>query len=329
MYGACIFCHSSLGRNEVVEPFPVGRRLAFDGATGRLWVVCPHCARWNLTPLEERWEAIEECERLFRDARHRVSGENIGLAQLPGELVLVRVGRPVLAELAHWRYGSTLTEQWRRGRWGRAAVRAAKVGFAVTAMMPYVNYAYAVIGPVAMVVGDLLDRRVIARVPLAGGERLALDRDDLRDVRLLRDPSTDAGWELEIPHRGGITSLRGEPAIQAGAQVLAVLSRGGAPAVEVEGALEQLRGVRAPDEIFRLASDQLRASGHLNVTALPRTSALALEMAAQEARERRALAGELAELERAWKDAEELAKIADDLLLPASVRQRLDQLLRR
>lgn len=36
----------------------MGRRLAFDGAKGRLWVVCRKCKRWNLTPLEERWEAI-------------------------------------------------------------------------------------------------------------------------------------------------------------------------------------------------------------------------------------------------------------------------------
>jgi len=63
MYATCLFCHSGLGKNEVVEEFPVGRRLAFDAANGRLWVVCGACGRWNLSPLEERWEAIETCER--------------------------------------------------------------------------------------------------------------------------------------------------------------------------------------------------------------------------------------------------------------------------
>ena len=77
-----MFCHSSLGSNEAIEHFPVGRRLAFDAAKGRLWAVCRSCERWNLSPLEERWEAIEECERLFRDTKLRVSTENIGLAQL-------------------------------------------------------------------------------------------------------------------------------------------------------------------------------------------------------------------------------------------------------
>ncbi|HMH86422.1 MAG TPA: hypothetical protein VK529_10795, partial [Gemmatimonadaceae bacterium] len=63
MYSTCLFCHTELGANEAVEHFPVGRRLAFDAAKGRLWVVCRKCERWNLTPVEERWEAIEECER--------------------------------------------------------------------------------------------------------------------------------------------------------------------------------------------------------------------------------------------------------------------------
>lgn len=62
----CLFCLQRLGNNEAIEHFPVGRRLAFDPAKGRLWVVCRKCERWNLTPLEERWEAIEECERAMR-----------------------------------------------------------------------------------------------------------------------------------------------------------------------------------------------------------------------------------------------------------------------
>jgi len=52
-----------LGTSDVIEHFQIGRRLAFDSAKGRLWVGCPHCSRWNLTPLEERWEPVEECEK--------------------------------------------------------------------------------------------------------------------------------------------------------------------------------------------------------------------------------------------------------------------------
>ena len=32
MYSTCLFCHSQLGANDIVEHFPVGRRLAFDAA---------------------------------------------------------------------------------------------------------------------------------------------------------------------------------------------------------------------------------------------------------------------------------------------------------
>lgn len=66
MYSTCIFCHSGLGSNTMVEHFSVGHRLAFDAAKGRLWVICGRCERWNLSPLEERWEAIDECERAAR-----------------------------------------------------------------------------------------------------------------------------------------------------------------------------------------------------------------------------------------------------------------------
>lgn len=82
MYSTCLFCHSALGANATLERFPVGRRLAFDSAKGRLWVVCRQCRRWNLTPVEERWEAIEDCERLYRATIVRVSTEQIGLARL-------------------------------------------------------------------------------------------------------------------------------------------------------------------------------------------------------------------------------------------------------
>src|ERR671921_1602036 len=114
MYRTCLFCSSDLGHNEAIEHFPVGRRLAFDAANGRLWVVCRKCERWNLSPLEERWEAIEECERRFRDTRLRVSTDNIGLARLSEGLELVRVGAALRPEFAAWRYGDQFGRRRRR-----------------------------------------------------------------------------------------------------------------------------------------------------------------------------------------------------------------------
>jgi hypothetical protein len=46
-------------------------------------------------------------------------------------------------------------------------------------------------------------------------------------------------------------------------------------------------------------------------------------MASHEESERRALEGELHLLESAWRDAEEIAAIADGLLLPSDTGERL------
>ena len=103
MFSTCIFCNKPLGKNESLEAFPVGERIAFDAARGRLWVVCRSCERWNLSPLDERWEAIDQAEKLYRDTRRRVSTDNIGLAKLREGTTLVRIGEPQRPEFAAWR----------------------------------------------------------------------------------------------------------------------------------------------------------------------------------------------------------------------------------
>src|ERR1700712_4562797 len=132
MYSTCLFCNSDLGRNETFETFPVGKRLAFDAAKGRLWVVCKKCERWNLSPLEERWEAIESAEKLYRDTRRRVSTDEIGLAKLRDGTDLVRIGAPLRPEFAAWRYGDQFGRRRRRqmiiAGGGIAAISAVVIG---------------------------------------------------------------------------------------------------------------------------------------------------------------------------------------------------------
>jgi hypothetical protein len=53
---------------------------------------------------------------------------------------------------------------------------------------------------------------------------------------------------------------------------------------------------------------------------------LAFEMALHEDAERRAMEGELAALERAWAEAEGIAAIADSLLVPARIDEKLSEL---
>ena len=59
---------------------------------------------------------------------------------------------------------------------------------------------------------------------------------------------------------------------------------------------------------------------------LPSPIRLAMEMAAHEDAERRAMEGELAELEQHWREAEALAAIADGLPLAPAVDEKLDTL---
>ena len=114
MFKTCMFCTRPLGTNEVIEHFPVGRRLAFDAERGCLWMVCRKWERWNLSPLEERWEAVEMCARLFRDTKLRVSTENLGLAKHPEGLELVRIGPPMRPDFAAWRYGDQFGRRRKR-----------------------------------------------------------------------------------------------------------------------------------------------------------------------------------------------------------------------
>jgi hypothetical protein len=69
--------------------------------------------------------------------------------------------------------------------------------------------------------------------------------------------------------------------------------------------------------------DHRSLDSNYSIARLPRDERLALEIVAHEETERQAMAGELAELERAWREAEEIAAIADNLLLPPSVTEFL------
>jgi hypothetical protein len=91
----------------------------------------------------------------------------------------------------------------------------------------------------------------------------------------------------------------------------------------------------SPERLFVSAAQTLAArsgSGFGNprrrtsLKRVPLATRLALEMAAHEDTERRALEGELYLLEEAWQEAEEIAAIADDMFLPPSIDAELARL---
>src|SRR6185503_18136866 len=115
MYRECFVCGRDFGENASIAHLRIGRRIAFDVERGRLWIVCRRCGQWCLTPVEDRWEAIEECEALFRGAEARVSTANVGLARFP-DVELVRIGSPERDEIANWRYGPRFERRKRRAK---------------------------------------------------------------------------------------------------------------------------------------------------------------------------------------------------------------------
>jgi hypothetical protein len=349
MYSTCIFCHSDLGTNESIERFPVGRRLAFDAARGRLWVVCRKCERWNLTPVEERWEAIEECERLFRDTKLRVSTDNIGLARLREGLELVRVGEPQRPEMAAWRYG----DQFGRRRQRHMAYTAG--GVAIAAGLVILGPATGVIAGSSWGLWNLFSmgntayqqRRVRARLTLPDVEPMAEIR--LKQLNRISLVGTEGGWGLRIPYEAPTrlqaiveskktfklvetrkektTLLTGEEALRAAAKILPAINVHGAKRNEVQTAVGLIERTGAPTELFTEHALRTSDTG-LALSLLPKEVRLAMEMATHEDSERRALEGELSLLEEAWREAEEIAAIADDLFVSDDTRQRLSSLKR-
>ena len=344
MYSTCLFCHGDLGANEVIELFPVGRRLAFDAARGRLWVVCRRCERWNLSPVEERWEAIEGCERLFRETRLRASTANIGLARVKEGLELVRIGAALRPEFAAWRYGDQFGRRRRRHLLITGAGGAVLAGIVIAGPATGViaGGSWAFINVANSLHNLFQERRIRVRLSLPGLDRpLILRRRQLKEVALT--PSDDAlGWSLLVPNWGpGLSSakgsrarllLTGSEARTAASTILPQLNANGARKIEVQTAVRLIEEVGESQRLFadyarrapRRASDRDRGDV-APLSAMPTEVRLALEMAAHEESERRAMEGELALLEAAWRNAEEIAAIADDLLVP----DRVDEWLKR
>ena len=348
MYSTCIFCHSKLGENESVEHFPVGRRLAFDAARGRLWVVCRRCERWNLSPLEERWEAIEDCERLFRDTRLRVSTDNIGLARVGEGLELVRVGEPLRPELAAWRYGDQFGRRRRRT-------------IAYTTLGVVAGAGFILAGPIAgglagfswfgyngfnAAVDAYQRRRIRARLTVPGrAQPIAVRRDQISHIALVQSYE---GWGLRVVfeeeeatrsevipwitwknRQESSVVVTGDEALRAAAKLLPAVNASGASRRDVASAVDLLTENPEPSRLFtKYASSAPSWKTGQYLSYLSRPVLLALEMASHEESERRALEGELHLLESAWREAEQIAAIADGLFASTQTDDRLAALKR-
>ena len=347
MYTTCLHCQAELGTNDQVEPFPVGRKLAFDQAKERLWVVCAKCTRWNLSPLDERGEAIDVCEKLYHDTVLRRSTGEIGLARLPSGLELVRIGRPVFPEYADWRYG----ERFKRRRWihlGTTAVLVAGgVGllWGLPALAASAGFGAGGLNWVFHAVNGYRERvrsrRVVGsyyRVLSAPPERLlgahvkhmTIEATDPVRWRIGL-PKLSINWfQLEVQRRyrthwlgfiardelpNPVLVAPGDEARLLTSTIHQINDSGGSPDV-VEQALQVYDQERG--DVFQRIGSLVHAEKHhrVEVSKLPLPTRLALEIQLAEKRDAAWLDGELSSLTAAWKEAEEIAAIADDLTGP-------------
>src|SRR3989442_725828 len=98
MFSSCGFCNAAFDGDGGPSGLGVGRRIAFDEWKGRLWVVCPRCSRWNLTPFDDRLERIEAVARAASLGRVAASTAQVSL--IPWQRYdFVRVGKPPPAQL--------------------------------------------------------------------------------------------------------------------------------------------------------------------------------------------------------------------------------------
>ncbi len=339
MYSTCLFCHAHLGQNVEIESFQVGRRLAFDAARGRLWVVCRKCRNWNLSPLEQRWEAVEACERMYRDTVVRVSTDNIGLATLPHGLDLVRVGQPLRPEFAAWRYGSRMRRRRLRGA-GAFAGSILTTGAAMA-----VGVVAAMVGVTTTVTGSRSIRngllhsleqtearitynRVLAHVRTPEGTLQPLRFSHVARLEIVASP-IDSSWALRVAHSEGVTDFAGAQAVQVAGNLLSRLNHDGGSASQIREATRRIADAGDADRYIR-ASGALRAvrrrknaifwDDDVGVLGLTSTERIALEIAVHEDAERLAMQGELTALEEAWRDAEEIASIADSMFVDEVAR---------
>lgn len=320
MFTTCAFCNGRLDGDGGPTGLGVGRRFAFDEWRGRLWVICPRCARWNLTPFDDRLERIETLARLAAGARLLAHTDEVALLRWE-RYDLVRVGRPPRVELATWRYGERLKQRARERARIVVPVALAALGVAV-AVDVAAGGSISIFVYNAGNIGEFAYTRIVGRRRVAFAEPLAcavcgalidLRAKHVQHARLLHERGPDLALLVSCPrcHVAG-ARITGDDAVRAMRQGLAYLNArrsGRRHATDAARELDRAGGAEA------LVSRLARTEPVLQ--SLGGERRLALEMAVDEQ-------AELRELEHHWREAEEIAAIADGTL---STTPRLEQQL--
>ncbi|WP_353266088.1 hypothetical protein, partial [Gemmatimonas sp.] len=189
----------------------------------------------------------------------------------------------------------------------------------------------------------------IGHIALPDGRVVGLQRRHARMSTLVRSRNDELHLRLESTQ--GAHLLTGEDAMKAAHRLMPTVNRFGGTKANVQDAVRLLESAGDPLRVWKTVQQQNGwtsgdkrwgggnwtdgNSSRKYIRKLPGAlhtfsvgERLALEMALHEESERRAMEGELHLLETAWREAEEIAKIADAMFTPAAIEARLAEIRR-
>jgi len=324
MFTTCGFCAGSLGGDGGASGLGVGRRFAYDAHRSRAWVICQRCARWNLTPFDDRETSINALETMASAGRVAATSEHVALVRC-GSYDIVRVGQPRRPEYATWRYGERVKARERERLKFIIPATAVAIGGMVAFNFAVGGSMGAMLGQVpsmadALYTGIIGNRKVADIEPPVCdrcGQPMVLKAKHMQHARLTHTTHADLALMLSCPkckaYGAQLEGLDAERALRAGLTFVN-LKKGKRIKKKAEEAAGYVDRHGGPETFIRLTTRIEKPVG-----SLVGTEALALEMAVDEQ-------AELRELERQWQQAEEIANIADGLLIDPSVDDALRKL---
>lgn len=198
----------------------------------------------------------------------------------------------------------------------------------------------------------------------ANGEILRVTRQEIHSAQLIWSEQ-QANWSLLLPRKNifllskksrhlptsdealdfvrksgregeALAEIQGQEATRALGKILATVNSGGGRPKVVQSAVGEIESVGEVERFLVRTARMFAANRSLvglsipeaggNLKAIRTELRLAMEMAANEENERRALESELKLLEEEWRAAEEIAAISDSLLVSSSVQEDLQVL---
>jgi hypothetical protein len=257
------------------------------------------------------------------------------MARLSEGLHLVRIGEPLRPEFAAWRYG----DQFGRRR-RRAVLIGGGVVVAVGAVVAGAVAVGASVGSFGGLWGNIPNiinsaRRV--KVKTHDGRVLTVRGTSFNAAQLSVDPDSKAPV-LQFKHKKKAEVFEGEEAIRVATTLLPAVNFAGANKTSVRAAVQRLETFSGSegylDALWAGRADQLTKTTRKGVVkpkalqSLAGPTRITLEMALHEEQERRAIRGELHVLEAAWREAEEIANIADNMFVPEETEAQLEAMRR-